>query len=145
MKKTALISACLLGIPTRYDGLAKADQRVLDLKEHYVLVPFCPEQLGGLSTPRKPAEIRDEKVINIAGEDVTFHFIRGAEISLDIAGKIKPDIVILKENSPSCGVHSIYDGSFSGKKIPGEGYTAKFLKQNHQVFSEDELANIKIF
>ena len=81
MKKIALVSACLLGVPTRYDGTGKQNAEVLALSKEYLLIPFCPEQLGGLSTPRKP-EIVGERVINVDGEDVT-EFLSGTGVSAD--------------------------------------------------------------
>lgn len=138
-KKIALVSSCLLGLPTRYDGKALFHKKVLALKEEYLLIPVCPEQLGGLSTPREPAEIRDGKVFDCNGKDVTDFFLKGAEAVIKIADLLQPDLVIFKERSPSCGVNQICDGSFSGKKIPGEGITTQFLRGRFPIISEEEL------
>ncbi|HOA90887.1 MAG TPA: DUF523 domain-containing protein [Bacillota bacterium] len=143
MKKIALVSACLLGVPTRYDGTGKQNAEVLALSKEYLLIPFCPEQLGGLSTPRKPAEIVGERVINVDGEDVTEFFVRGAQVSLQIAEKIGPNVVILKEGSPSCGVHFVYDGTFQGRKVEGQGLTAKLLREKHPVLCENDLEKLE--
>lgn len=125
---TLLVSACLLGLPCRYDGAAKPAPQVLALMEEYRLIPVCPEQLGGLPTPRPPAECRGCRVINRAGRDVTAEYVRGAESALELARLYGCRGAILKERSPSCGCGYIYDGSFSGTLIPGDGVTARLLK-----------------
>lgn len=125
---TLLVSACLLGLPCRYDGAAKPAPQVLELMAEHRLIPVCPEQLGGLPTPRPPAECRDGRVINRAGWDVTAEYVRGAESALKLARLYGCRGAILKERSPSCGCGYIYDGSFSGTLIPGDGVTARLLK-----------------
>ena len=122
-----IVSACLLGLPCRYDGKSCPNERVLKLAEKHTLIPVCPEQNGGLSTPRPPAEIIDGKVINKIGTDVSEQYLRGAQIALDVAELNQADFVLLKAKSPSCGKGRIYDGSFSGKLIPGNGKTASFF------------------
>jgi len=149
MKKVIMVSACLLGFPTRYDGKSKPDKRVLNFlkRENAVIVPFCPEQLGGLPTPRIPSEIQGKKgwgegvrVINKAGQDVTENFIRGAKVSLEIARFSNPDLIIMKERSPSCGVNYIYDGTFSKRVVYGMGVATYYLKKaGYRVISEEEL------
>lgn len=125
---TLLVSACLLGLPCRYDGAAKPAPQVLELMAEHRLIPVCPEQLGGLPTPRPPAECRDGRVISRAGRDVTAEYVRGAESALELARLFGCRGAILKERSPSCGCGYIYDGSFSGTLIPGDGVTARLLK-----------------
>ncbi|MCF7833391.1 MAG: DUF523 domain-containing protein [Candidatus Marinimicrobia bacterium] len=143
MKKNLLISACLLSISCRYDGKDNAlSEKILDiLSKHFILIPACPEQLGGLSTPRLSAEIQHNgKVFKQDGVDVSCEFIRGANEALKIAKISQCRIALLKANSPSCGNEMIYDGSFSGKLIPGQGQTVKIF-ENHaiKVYNENEI------
>ena len=124
-----LISACLLGLPCRYDGAARPmSEEIAQLKERATLVPVCPEVLGGLPTPRPPAEIRGKRVINREGRDVTEEYLRGARVVARLAGQFGADGVILKDKSPSCSTDGIYDGSFTGTLVPGEGVTAAYLR-----------------
>ena len=133
-----LVSACLLGLCCRYDGKSKANERVLRLAEKHELIPVCPEQLGGLPTPRPPAEIRDGRVINCLGQDVTAQYEKGAAETLRLYGLLHCDCALLKARSPSCGSETVYDGSFSGTLIPGRGIAAKALsQQNIPVLSEE--------
>lgn len=133
-----LISACLAGIPCRYDGRDTANQNIIKLLKEGKAIPVCPEQLGGLSTPRIPCEITKNKVINKTGNDLTENFTKGAEIVLDIAKKCNCKTAILKSKSPSCGTGKIYDGTFSGNLINGNGITADLLIANGiEVFTED--------
>jgi len=125
-----LISACLLGVNCRYDGDGKLIKEIERLKEIYNLIPVCPEIYGGLKTPREPAEIIDGKVINRKGEDVTENFIKGANETLYLAKLFNCKYAILKERSPSCGFGEIYDGTFSGKLVDGNGITADLLIKN---------------
>lgn len=125
-----LISACLLGINCRYDGGENLIKEIEKLKERYNLIPVCPEIFGGLSTPREPAEIIDGKVINRRGEDVTENFVKGAKETLYLAKLFNCKYAILKERSPSCGYGKIYDGTFSGKLVDGNGITAELLAKN---------------
>ena len=133
MSRKILVSACLLGICCRYDGRGNPDDAVLSLlnRDDITLIPVCPEQLGGLSTPRIPSERRGEPVVNRAGEDVTSQFIRGAEEALRIAKLYGCQVAVLKERSPSCGCGAIYDGSFTGTLVSGDGVTAELLQQHH--------------
>ncbi|MCI8725433.1 MAG: DUF523 domain-containing protein [Hungatella sp.] len=136
-----LVSACLLGLCCRYDGKEKADERVLRLLERddIQLVPVCPEQLGGMETPRLPSERRGETVVNSAGKDVTGHYEKGAAQALKTARLYGCKAAILKERSPSCGKGRIYDGTFSGTLTEGDGVTAKLLMDHGiQVFGESE-------
>jgi len=125
-----LISACLLGVNCRYDSDGKLIKEIERLKEIYNLIPVCPEIYGGLKTPREPAEIIDGKVINRKGEDVTENFIKGANETLYLAKLFNCKYAILKERSPSCGFGEIYDGTFSGKLVDGNGITADLLIKN---------------
>ena len=124
-----LVSACLLGCPCRYDGASKPCPAVLALAERHELVPVCPEQLGGLPTPRPPAERRGERVITQNGLDVTVQYQKGAQEALRLARRYGCKAALLKEKSPSCGSGQIYDGSFTGKLIPGDGVAAEELKK----------------
>jgi uncharacterized protein YbbK (DUF523 family) len=135
-----LCSACLLGINCRYDGKSKPNEKILELSKKETFVLVCPEQLGGLPTPRIQSEIRDGKVFNLAGEDVTENFQKGAEETLKLAKKHNLKEAILKQRSPSCGCGQIYDGTFSGKVIEGWGITADLLRKNGiKVISEEEI------
>ena len=123
-----LISACLLGDKTKYDGGDNYWPFVEKLKKKYVLIPFCPEVEGGLSVPRKPSEIqKDGSVLSENGKDVTKNFVDGAEKAFQACRFFGVSIAILKDGSPSCGSRKIYDGSFKGNKIDGLGITARRL------------------
>lgn len=135
-----LVSACLLGINCKYSGENNSDQNVIDLLKEEILIPVCPEQLGGMTTPRLPAEIISDKVINEEGIDVTDHFVKGAVETLMVAKMYNVKEAILKDGSPSCGSNVIYDGNFNKTKIKGEGYCAKLLRENGiKVISENNL------
>lgn len=142
MSRKILVSACLLGICCRYDGRGNPNEAVLSLlnRDDITLIPVCPEQLGGLSTPRIPSERRGERVVNRAGEDVTSQFIRGAEEALRIAKLYGCQVAVLKERSPSCGCGRIYDGNFSGKLTDGDGVTAELLRREGiKVYGESQV------
>ena len=135
-----LISACLLGGKCRYDGGSKPCPAAMKLAREHEVVPVCPEQLGGLPTPRLPAEIRDGKVIRQDGVSVDAEYRRGAAEAARRARLCSCERAVLKARSPSCGCGSIYDGSFSGVLIPGDGVTAALLKsQGLRVMTEEEL------
>ncbi len=123
-----LISACLLGASCRYDGESKAYPSIQALLKKHQLVPVCPEQLGGLPTPRPASERRGDRVFNRLGLDVTAEYQKGAEEALGLAKLFGCTCAVLKERSPSCGSGRIYDGSFSGVLVPGDGLTAQRLK-----------------
>lgn len=141
-----LVSACLLGVSCRYDGNAKQYNEITKLMKHAHLIPVCPEQLGGLPTPRPPAEIKDGRAITksrTADEqhntkndftafdtDVTVQYERGAQQVLLLAQKFNCKYALLKERSPSCGSGIIHDGSFTGALTAGYGITASLLKAN---------------
>ncbi len=138
-----LISACLIGDKTRYDGKSNYHPLIKDLLQKYELVPFCSEVEGGLSIPRKPSEIVGERVINSEGKDVTKYYNKGAELALNICKYLDIKIAILKDGSPACGVHQIHDGHFKGHKIKGMGVTASLLVKNGiKVISEDEIETL---
>jgi len=135
-----IVSACLAGIKCRWDGESKPCQKVVDLVKEGKAIPVCPEQLGGLTTPRIPAEQRGKKVFTKDGKDVTSQFDRGAEETLKIARLSGCKEAILKSKSPSCGSGKVYDGTFSGNLIDGDGVTANLLKKNNiKVITEDEI------
>lgn len=125
-----LCSACLLGHNCRYDGKNCLSDKVLSFCEGHTVIPVCPEVLGGLPTPRYPAERRGDKVISKAETDVTREYLLGAEATIKLAKDNKVDLCILKSKSPSCGTGIIYDGSFSGKLVLGFGTTSELLTKN---------------
>ncbi|WP_057763110.1 DUF523 domain-containing protein [Cytobacillus praedii] len=144
-----LVSSCLAGLEVRYNGTHSLDNRISKLVEENKAVTICPELLGGFSTPREPAEIvggdgedvldGKAKVVEKSGKDVTELYIKGAYATLEKAKRINATIVVLKENSPSCGSSMIYNGEFKGKKIAGNGVTSALFKRNGlQVISEDQ-------
>lgn len=140
-----LISACLLGENCRYNGQAKGNDAIQEFvkKSGHTFIKICPEMLGGLPTPRPPSERKDGKVFSKTGEDVTAAFKEGAEKALATAQKETCDAAILKERSPSCGCGEIYDGSFSGCIIHGDGVTAALLKKNGIiVYGESQIDKI---
>ena len=138
-----LISACLLGAQCRYDGQSKPVLEMVALSEQFDLVPLCPEQLGGLPTPRTPAERIGDRVITKDGRDVTAEYRRGAEQALHLARLCGCRIVLLKERSPSCGSGTIYDGTFTGGLTAGDGVTAALLRENGiTVYGESEIGRL---
>lgn len=135
-----LCSACLLGIRCRYDGKSRTNKKVLALSKKDLLIPVCPEQLGGLSIPRPPSEKIGDRVISKSGDDLTKNFKVGARETLRIARLYRIKQAILKQRSASCGCGQIYDGHFSGKVIKGDGITAALLKANGiRVMSEEDI------
>lgn len=138
-KKKIIVSACLLGVKCRFDGLGKENKSILDLKEKFDFIPVCPEILGGLPTPRVPSEIKLGKVINKEGIDVTDNYMRGALETLKICKVFDVDTAVLKSKSPSCGKGKVYDGTFSGNLVDGNGITTQLLIDNGiNVYTEDE-------
>lgn len=125
------VSNCLLGNNCKYSGGNNYNQTVIDFLKNKEYIGICPEVMGGLSTPRPPSEIVGNKVLTNRGDDVTFEFLQGAKLCLDLCTKNNVTLAILKSNSPSCGNGKIYDGSFSGKIIDGNGLTAKLLLDNN--------------
>ncbi len=134
-----LCSACLLGINCKYNGSNNASKKVLDLAKTENLIPVCPEQLGGLTTPRPRSCRMEDDVIDELGNNITEAFARGAQETLKIAKELNVGEAILKQRSPSCGCGKIY-ADFDGKIIDGDGVTAELLKKNGiEVVSDDEL------
>ncbi|MFL0247935.1 DUF523 domain-containing protein [Candidatus Clostridium stratigraminis] len=151
-----LVSACLCGMNTRYDGENNSNEKVKDLLKAGKAIAVCPEQLGGLGTPRPPHEISDgnggtvldgnAKVISKDGIDGTSYFIKGAEETLKVALEFGVTSAILKANSPSCGFRKIYGGTFSKKLIEGNGVTAELLKRNGiKIYTENDIDDDKLF
>lgn len=138
-----IISACLCGCDCKYNGKNNKNESCVELLKRGKAVLVCPEQLGGMTTPRVPSEIikNDGKisVISKEGKDVSKEFKKGAKEALKIAKLVDAKVAILKNGSPSCGSKYIYDGTFSNNKIEGKGITAKlFMENGIEVFSEDE-------
>lgn len=144
-----LVSACLANQPVRYDGQGYHIEKIQQLIRNKLAICVCPELLGGLSTPRAPAEIQQgtardvllgkTSILTTDDEDVTEAFLKGAYTTLEIARQYQITTIVLKENSPSCGRHFVYDGTFSGHKIAGSGITASLLMQHgFHVMSEEE-------
>ncbi|WP_293390181.1 DUF523 domain-containing protein [Phascolarctobacterium sp.] len=139
-----LVSACVLGENCKYHGGNNLNHSVLDFIEGHEVIGVCPEQLGGLSTPRLPAEIVDGVVTNKEGVSVDAEFRKGAQTALAAALEKKVDLAILQSRSPSCGVKEIYDGSFRGKKIKGQGVFAKLLSAHGiKVLDAEDVAEHK--
>lgn len=141
-----LVSSCLLGCECRYKGDSCRNEAVLSLAEKgHTLIGICPEQMGGLPTPRPPAEIVDDKVVANTGADVTAAYQKGAQTALSLATLARAELAVLKAKSPSCGKGRIYDGSFTGVLIPGSGVTASLLEENGiPVYTEEELDRLPI-
>ena len=134
-----IVSACLCGEKVRYDKKANSNEKIIQLVREGKALPVCPETEGGLPVPRQACEIRNNKVINNIGRDKTVNFIKGAEKTLELCKTHKIKKAVLKEKSPSCGTKHIYDGTFTGTLISGQGITAKLLSENGiQVFSEED-------
>lgn len=144
-----LISACLCGVNCKYSGKNNLNKTCLKLLREGKAMLICPEQLGGLSTPRNPAELNSSaeevingsgKVIDNKGNDVTKQFVKGAYEALNIARETGITKAILKEGSPSCGCNLVYDGTFTGNKIQGKGLTAHLFEQDGiTVFSDEDI------
>lgn len=124
-----MVSACLLGENCKYNGGNNLNEELLRLLSGHKVIPVCPEVLGGLPTPRIPAEIVEGSVTNREGISVDRAFRQGAEKALEIAKQEQPDLIILQSRSPSCGAKQIYDGTFSGTLIPGQGVFAELAKK----------------
>lgn len=143
-----LVSSCLAGINCRYDGKNSENKVIIELVKQGKAVPVCPEQLGGLSTPRPCCEVvicngNNKKVMSRDGKDFTKEFLEGGEKILAIAKIIGIEKAVLKAKSPSCGCGLIYDGTFSRKLIEGNGLTAELLIKNGiEVYTENDLDNL---
>ena len=138
-----LISSCLLGNNVKYNGKNNYIKEVELLKNKYNLIVICPEVMGGLPIPRIPSEILNGKVINKEGIDVTNNFNKGAEETIKLVKKYNIKKALLKEGSPSCGSHYIYDGTFSGIKVDGYGVTTKkLIELGLDIYSEKEIEKL---
>ena len=138
--KKILVSACLYGNICRYKGDSCYNEKIAELGKTNVLIPVCPAQLGGLPTPRHPAERVGDKIISDIGTDVTEEYVNGAKLALEIAKTNNVDLCVMKAKSPSCGKGVIYDGTFSGGKKEGNGVTTDILlAEGFKVITEDEL------
>ncbi len=134
-----LVSACLIGLNVKYNGMNNYNPKIVELMKYYNLIPICPEFEGGLSIPRVPSEIKENRVINKDGIDLTENFTIGANKALIKAREFSCAKALLKEKSPSCGKVR-YDGSFTGKIISKSGITANLLQENNiEVYSEEEI------
>lgn len=139
-----LVSACLLGENCKYSGGNNKCDEIIELGKRHKLIPVCPECFGGLPIPRVPSEIKNGRVYAKTEEDLTEAFEDGAEKSLYVAEESGCQLAILKERSPSCGFGEIYDGSFSGKTIQGNGITAQLLYEHGiVVLGETKIDKIK--
>ncbi|MFG2692895.1 DUF523 domain-containing protein [Kitasatospora sp. NPDC051984] len=135
-----LVSACLRGVPCRFDGRDKASEALAEALDGRRAVAFCPEVAGGLETPRRPAELvggdghdvldGTARVVDDGGRDVTAEFVAGAELALVAAQRAGCTEAVLMPRSPSCGRGKVYDGSFAGALVPGDGVTAALLERN---------------
>ena len=124
------VSACLLGENCKYNGGNNYSEKVSEYVKNHEVIPVCPEVFGGLPTPREPSEIVDGIVRHKDGSSVDKEFRKGAEAAFKIIKEKEVELVILQSRSPSCGVNTIYDGSFSGKIIKGHGIFAEILLKN---------------
>jgi len=135
-----IVSACLMGVNCKYSGGNNKNENVINFLKDKEFTVVCPEQLGGLATPRVPVEIVDGDYVNKVGENVSTNFINGANETLKIINMYNDiELIILKDGSPSCGSEKIYDGTFSNVKINGMGCTAKLLmKKGYKIKSEND-------
>jgi uncharacterized protein YbbK (DUF523 family) len=140
--KPLLVSACLLGVRCNHEGEANTSEAVVALRSRFRLVPICPETAGGLPTPRPYAEVQPDGTVRSGeGDDVTDAYRRGAAHALRLARSVGATGAVLKARSPSCGCHEIYDGSFTRTRVPGEGVTARALREaGLAVTSEHDIA-----
>jgi uncharacterized protein YbbK (DUF523 family) len=143
LEPAILVSACLLGVPCNHEGRPNRSSAVAALvSTGRRLVPVCPEVAGGLPTPRMPVELRaDGRAVTADGDDVTEFYRRGAAVAVALAGAVGAREAVLKARSPSCGCHEVYDGTFSRRRVPGEGVTARALREaGLTVRSEEDVA-----
>lgn len=138
-----MVSACLAGENCKYNGGNNRNERVMALFSEHEIINVCPEQMGGLPTPRVPSEIQNGEVINRDGISVDKEYRLGAEKCLEIARQEKPDLIVLQSRSPSCGVKQRYDGTFTGTLIDQPGVTAELLIRNgFHVVDVEDLSNL---
>lgn len=134
-----LVSSCLLGIRCRYKGDSVRCEKLIELSDRHTLIPVCPEQMGGLPTPRNPSERVGDQVLSSTGDNVTEQFRKGAETALYLANLFHCDFAVFKAYSPACGKGVIYDGSFSGKRKSGNGVAAECLiRSGIPVYTDEE-------
>lgn len=146
VRPNILVSACLLGIACRYNAKGELNEELEALMKQANLIPVCPESIGGLATPRDPAERVGDRVVSKVGVDVTKEYQKGAEIALYLAKLYNCSCAVLKERSPSCGSGIIYDGTHSGTLIPGDGLTTECLKKHGiAVFGESQIEECRAF
>lgn len=135
-----MVSACLLGENCKYNGGNNYSEKVAAYIQGHEVIPVCPEVMGGLPIPRIPAEIVNGIVTNREGRSVDTEFRRGAQIALGIAKKEQPDVIIMQSRSPSCGSKEIYDGSFSKRRIKGQGiFAAEVMAEGFSVIDVEDL------
>lgn len=138
-----LVSSCLLGNNVKYNGKNNYTADIEKIKNKYNIIVVCPEVMGGLPIPRIPSEILNDRVVNKEGIDVTKNFYAGANIALELVKKYNIKKALLKEGSPSCGSNYIYDGTFSGTKVEGQGITAKELsKLGVKIYNEKQIEDL---
>lgn len=138
-----LVSACLMGMSCRYDGKSNQLSKLQALMKQHICIPVCAEMFGGLPTPRPPAERQGNRVVTEDGQDVTDAFIRGTAEILRLADLYHCKAALLKENSPSCGSGKIYDGTFTGTLVEGDGITTQLLKQKGiKVYGESQIGEL---
>ena len=138
-----MISACLLGENCKYDGGNNRNETLLEMIAGHKVIPVCPEVAGGLPVPRVPVEIVRGQAINREGQNVNDAFLRGAKKTLETAEQEKPDLIILQSRSPSCGVNEIYDGTFSGTRIPGHGiFAGMAINAGFRVIDVEDLNDV---
>ena len=138
-----MVSACLTGENCKYNGGSNRNEKILQLMEKNEVITVCPEQMGGLPTPRIPSEIRNGVVTAKDGRIVDAEFRAGAAKCLEIAMREQPELIVLQSRSPSCGVKQRYDGTFSGTLVDGAGVTAQLLMENgFRVIDVEDLAEI---
>ena len=138
-----LVSACLLGYNCKYNGGNNYNQEIAQLEELFEIVPICPEVFGGLTTPRKPSERIGDKVLTADGDDFTENFEKGANQALELCLKNDCKYAILKAKSPSCGCGLIYDGTFTGTTIKGNGVASDLLlKQGVEIYNETNFCEL---
>lgn len=142
--KKLMISACLAGCNCRYDGGNTKLAQLDELQKRFELIPVCPETLAGLPCPRHPLEIVGDRVVNNQNEDFTEEFHTGAELAVQLWKESGCPAVLLQSRSPSCGKGLIYDGTFTGRKIVGNGiFSQKLIQEKAEIYSELELEKIK--
>ena len=140
-----MVSSCLIGLNCKYNGGNNRNEKLLRLLEGHTVILVCPEVLGGLPVPRPSAEIVNGTVMNTAGENVDAAFRLGAEKALALAVQERPDLIVLQSRSPSCGVKQIYDGTFSGRKIPGQGlFAAAAVQAGFKVLDIEDIDSLTL-